>query len=166
MVPLGVQAWSPNSVRTQLIPGRMRPVTGSALSKPAGGFWTSTWDEQTGGGWLDWCTREHFGTPPFSVWLLTPDPDARIYTITCHADLLALAQRYPLRKRWAVDWLAVGADWDAVRLTEDAHWATRLFTKPDTYGWDCESTCWYRWRFTATEHYGLWTPQHERLEAL
>ena len=160
---MDVQAWSPNIATVQLIPGKVAPVQGGHLDKPGGGLWTSTWDESYGGGWLDWCVGQQFGLPPYSVWLLTPDPAARVYTIDSAAALRALADRYPADNylglgRRAVDWPAVGADWDAVRLTEEAHWATRMALDLGTYSWDCESTCWYRWCFTAVEHYGLWQP--------
>lgn len=162
MNSLDVQAWSPNLRTVALVPGRVAPVTNCGIDKPSGGFWTSTWDAY-GGGWLNWCVDQSFGTPPFEVYLLTPDPAARVYTIDGPAALRNLAVRYPLTL-WpgheGIDWTSVAAEYDAVRLTEDGHWSTRnpRGDGPSTYSWDCESTCWFRWCFTDVRHHGPWSP--------
>jgi len=169
MTLLGIQAWSPSNPRDVLEPGRVAPATNHHLDKPGGGFWTSTWDQETGGGWLEWCTRESFGTPPFEVYLLTPDPNARIYTIDGPAALRDLAARYPSTVwpgRECIDWASTVAEYDAVRVTEAGLWSTRhLFPRLSTYSWDCESTCWFRWCFTEVQHYGPWQPSRDLASA-
>lgn len=153
----------------QFQPGKVRPLTWEPGEKPRGGLWTSTWTgPETISDWVRWCSGEHWGDHEGGfVSLLTPDPTAKVYLIDSLAALLALHERYPHRESVArygytnwVDWRLVAFDYDAVRLTQAAHFATRL-THPGTYSWDCESTCWFRWRFTDVEHLGVLTVSKE-----
>ena len=126
------------------------------------GFWTSTLGQR--GGWLDVVDGGdvNFASPyPREEWRLYavyPYPDARVYEIDTHDDLLALIDRYPHGAIEATDYgvldfrhpdfEAVARDYDAVHLTDDGMVATRLAT-PGTYTWDCESTIWFRACFRA-----------------
>lgn len=122
--------------------------------KPARGtgMWTST--HGTAGSWLDWMRQEGWFPNEDSAryWLIDVAPSARVYVIDSVADLEQLIQRFPKRvpSDFAqVDWAAAGASFDGIHLTVGGQWATRL-QEPNLYGWDCESTLWFRWAFTGT----------------
>lgn len=146
------------------------------MNKPGGVLWTSTWTgEQYGSDWIQWCLDNNYRDNPFDCYLLTPDPAARIYTIDSLADLLALQVNHVRipddiledertgkikfdgfwRTRF-VDFASVSKVYDAIHLTEEGQWKTRLSMPADLYGWDCESTCWFRGNFTI-ESVGLKT---------
>lgn len=57
--------------------------------EPQTGFWTSTYDEVSGGGWVQWSLAEDFGVPSggWNSWLVYPRKDLRVYEIDCLADL-------------------------------------------------------------------------------
>jgi hypothetical protein len=140
--------------------------------KPRGGFWTSSLTDTGRSGWIDWCLSEGYQGPEFDLWHLDPDPDARVYTIDTYDDLLRLGNRYPpvcdherecdrLSLGSGVGWRQVATDYDAVRVTEEGQWATRLSHPFNLYGWDCEATVWFRWRFTAVRHLGIQRFEHE-----
>lgn len=166
---LGAQAWVPRGDDPPAA-ARFRPVRNRPFPwvKPEhdGGLWTSTWQPGTGSGWIQWCIEESFDcdcdSPTFPVWKLTPDPAARVARIDSLADLEALVAAYPAADpEWRAagrfehhpDWQRIADDFDAVNLTDAGQWATRL-TDPGLYGWDCESTLWLRWAFTAVEDLG------------
>lgn len=166
-----MQAW----VGSELDEGRVRPLERGVLRmKPVGGLWTSTFDERYGSGWVQWCLAEEFGRsrgdPVFPIWTLDPNPEARVYEVDSYADLEALHERYgdfapPPRSRLPIfdlshfgvpwlDWHRIAEDFDAVHLTEEGQWATRLTAPLNLYGWDCESTLWLRWAFVCTRDLG------------
>jgi hypothetical protein len=133
-----------------------------------GGFWTSSLLDDGTSSWLQWCLTEDFGGPAFDLWELDPDPGATVYTIDSYADLQALAKRFPpvcdhLRpcREWSMgsglSWRRVAEAYDAVRVTEEGQWATRLSMPLNLYGWDCEATIWFRWKFTGWRHVGVRT---------
>lgn len=144
-------------------------------AKPdGGGLWTSTWDEQHGSGWVQWCIAEEFDCKPDDptwedCWLVTPADDANVYTIDSYDDLRRLCQLYGRTHTFGEDsahgpfhdtfpdWSLVAEFYDAVRLTDEGQWKTRLTHPLNLYGWDCESTLWFRWAFTAAERIGTRT---------
>lgn len=162
-----VQAWvKGNTEGPAPSPGHFQPI--DALGrwdyhwvKPrSGGLWTSTWDPSFGSGWIDWCIGESFAGPAFDVWLLTPDPAAHVYDIDSLDDLAALIRRFPGRGSHQPEypaWDLVAQEYDGVHLTDKGQWATRLAHPISLYGWDCESTLWFRWTFGAIQHHGTWT---------
>lgn len=165
---LRVQAWVRDRPDPSPALHRFQPVTQGPRDydwvKPHGGMWTSTWDPDFGSGWIDWCVGESFGSPPFDVWLLTPDPAARLYIVDSLASLTALVEQFPGRNhlpgspREYPNWTAVAEVYDGVSLTDEGQWATRLSHPVNLYGWDCECTLWFRWMFTDVGHYGPWSP--------
>lgn len=168
--PLPVQAAVRHSGNGVPMPELLRPVSRERdhdWVKPTGGFWTSTWSPDYGSGWMDWCIDNMGGTTFDDVWLLTPDPSARIYTVDSHADLVALVREFPgvAHRIFAPAkypaWASVALDYDAVHLTERGEAETRLSVDVDLYGWDCESTLWFRWCFLTVEHHGIWSPPTE-----
>jgi hypothetical protein len=131
--------------------------------KPTGGFWTSTYDERTGSGWIQWCLAEQFGCERdetwSNLWRLQPAAGARIYTIDDYGDLAELVERFPHSSEypWArvyPRWPEVAEHYDAVHLTASGEVRTRWDTPEmplSLYGWDCESTLWLRWAFESVE---------------
>jgi hypothetical protein len=173
-IPLSPQVWVGDGEPTA---AGVKPLNVSEYPrfKPRGGFWTSTWHPRTGGGWVQWCIGEQWGVPAdgcWHAWLLTPDPTARIYTIGSYADLADLYGRFPRDPAGAhagllascPDWKAIAGHYDAIHLADRGQVETRfgdLLGTPGTgtphlslYGWDCESTLWYRWAFTSAEYLG------------
>lgn len=163
---LGVQAWVG---RERPVPEKFVAVTPSdhPSQKPRRqGFWTSTWHPEHGSGWVQWCLSEEYGCdrsdPSFPIWTLTPEDDARVYEIAGYSDLDALVAAYPHElhypgSAWSdlrPDWAAIAVDFDAVHLTDEGQWATRLSMPLDLYGWDCESTLWLRWAFVSATDLG------------
>lgn len=135
---------------------RLKPVSNDqqVFCKPRhGGLWTSTYTDDDSSAWLKWCEAENFNSPDkLDRWLIYPDPDAQVYVVDCMADLETLWKCHKLPPLVAgsfprINWRAVARAYDGVRLTEKGQWATRLTQPLSMYGWDCESTFWFRWFF-------------------
>ena len=156
---LGVQVWvtpvaNPLEPRAQWF----EPVVNRNFVKPKHGLWTSTWlGEEKVSGWIEWCRSEGFSTGAHRTWLLTPEPEARIAVVREMQDLKTLLNLYPLHRGKSenhymqyLDFERMARDFDGMHLTDAGQWETRL-TEPNLYGWDCESTCWFRWPFDRVE---------------
>jgi hypothetical protein len=132
----------------------VRPVRNDAksLSKPRGGFWTSTYYPDYGSGWVCYCIAYRYNEPFELHWsVLSVAGSARVAVIDSAEDLAELINRYPrmaLRRR-GLDFEALAHDYDALRLTHEGYLRTRSRRRgPALIGWDCESTLWFRWVFT------------------
>lgn len=150
------------NIKDDYCPSKIKPSTnGWAKPDNSGGLWTSTFDMNIKNAWVEFRVREEFDVPLDGKWrgyILTPSKKARIYVIDSHADLLRLLNKYPYDPykayghiRWAntlyPDFEAISKDYDAIHLTQEGQWATRM-TEPNLYGWDFESTLWFRDCFT------------------
>jgi len=152
---LAVQAWV-TPADNPILPceARFKPIRNRSFVKPENGLWTSTWlGEPKVSGWVEWCRSESFSIGGHQTWLLTPKPEARIAVVREMQDLKTLLNRYPLQRGKSedhfmqyLDFERMAQDFDGMHLTEAGQWETRL-TQPSLYGWDCESTCWFRWMF-------------------
>lgn len=124
-------------------------------TKPSGGFWTSTYipNGRYASEWVEWVIgREHmdwFSNDTPSI-LLDVNDNARIFTINRLGDLGRIISMFPKEKQFLdtyremlIDYEKASKDYDGIHLTSDGQWATRL-THPNLYGWDCESTLWFR----------------------
>jgi hypothetical protein len=132
----------------------IRPVRNDpkSLSKPRGGFWTSTYDEHYGSGWVRYCVAYRY-TDPFELhWtVLSVASSARVAVVGSAEDLEYLIDRYPriLRRRRGLDFERLSMDYDGLHLPHDGYLRTRSRRPgPALIGWDCESTLWFRWAFT------------------
>lgn len=146
--------------RTAPAPGLLVPVTNSDNClgvKPEGGLWTSTYTRGKGSGWTRWCEGEDFGVPhgQWQGYLLSVDPAARVVTIDSANDLMTLLQYDFARRtpfggyhRVVPDFEKLAKFYDGMHLTDRGQWATRHSIPANLYGWDCESTVWFRWVFT------------------
>jgi hypothetical protein len=147
---------------------QIAPVSNKdARCKPFGGLWTSSYVNGSSA-WIEWCEAEEFGDPHgANRFLLYPKADARILVIDSLADLeRALSDYGSVCVKSAVmgapyfsqdrrpDFEEIARHFDAMHLTEEGQEATR-FTEPDLYGWDCESTVWFRWAFDRVERIPL-----------
>lgn len=128
--------------------------------KPHGGLWTSTWETAFTVGWPAWCIAEEF-KPIEDGWLLKP-ARARVLTIRSGADVDAFMRCYgeplwPGSHRECPAWSRVAEGADAVRLVAPHNPEIRFSPVHMTfYGWDCESTLWFRWCYAGEpEHVDL-----------
>lgn len=140
--------------------------------KPAsGGLWTSTYLGPQGSDWIQWCMSESFyidqkDPRTENPWLLVPAVDARVYEIDSYSDLATLCKRHGHRydskglDYTKPNWSSISEEYDAVHLTARGETATRLSLPLDLYGWDCESTLWFRWKFDTVTPLGprRWEP--------
>lgn len=142
-------------------PLRLKPVRNYSTmpwNKPqSGGLWTSTWVDDSCA-WRDFCVNE-MDWGDFYIWLLEPDPRARILEIDTLDDLKDVLLVYPdprergqsLGNVAGVNFEAIAESWDGIHLTEEGQWRTRL-SQPNLYGWDVESTLWFRWCFLSVRN--------------
>jgi len=137
------------------------PTYGRGWSKPdhGTGLWTSTYTPGQLSGWIEWCYAEGY-TPGWDrpeAFVLTP-LKARIIVVDSEVDFAAVVERYLVKdSRYAETMLTplnfslMAEEYDAMHLTEVGQWRTRFgFSRNfnhSLYGWDCESTCWFRWKF-------------------
>jgi hypothetical protein len=162
-LPVQLHLSSEDAMRAEVIPATNADGSGIPFCKPCGGMWTSTWDQETRiSGWVEWCQGE-FQTPLVEKYwhLLTPQPGIRVYTIDTYDDLTRLLGRYERRftgkfaslgfRQNYLDFERLAQDYDAIHMTDDGQWATRLTYPANLYGWDCECTLWFRWCFTEVQ---------------
>jgi hypothetical protein len=137
------------------------PENSPCSTKPFGGLWTSSYDEQWGSDWVQWCLSENFKSNPFDSWLLIPKSSARVYVIDSLAALQTLLDYRGVEwKLSSAAFSEIGPDFktlaeeiDGIQLTQEGQWETR-FSRPGLYGWDCESTLWLRWAFESVQYLG------------
>lgn len=127
------------------------------------GMWTSSYTPDNSEGicdWLRWCKGESFHVEAWrSAYVYEITRPLRIIEIDSLADLLALNDAFGLPSEVSVtlnardsshpisrypNWQLLAKHFDAVHLTEEGQWATRLSHPDELYGWDCESTLWLR----------------------
>ena len=126
------------------------------MEKPARGtgLWTSTWSNGSSA-WVAWAMQyaPRAIAETFAI-VLQPKP-ARLVVIDSYTDLKQLVAVYG--RQWPaesayneemgyLDYERLAQDVDGIHLTARGQSATRL-TIPSLYGWDCESTLWFRWCF-------------------
>lgn len=130
------------------------------LNKPVGGLWTCPDNERGSSAWREWNRSERCDfTRGLRTWRLTAE-EPRVYTIDTLADLKRALrvwphERYPdipsLRGEYEIDFEGMASEYDAVYLTEDGQWRTRLSWPENLYGWDVPTILWLRWMFTGVE---------------
>jgi len=156
----------------QIMREREIPIKNDEMTfryKPDGGFWTSTWREETQDSeWVEWCRGENFASPDESNWfLLTPKEDSKLYVIDTYADLERLLAYYPwtsplakslpresylLKYYTGIDFERLAQDYDGLHLTYEGNNRLHLSYPLNLNGWDAESTVWFRWCFTEVRH--------------
>ena len=137
---------------TEISREKMRPFSWKSspldnvqgIRKPKGGLWTSTYIPERGSAWTQWCLSEDFSVPQerWQGYVLTPRRNTILYTIDTYEDYERLLYDLIL---WA---RMLRREYDGVHLTERGESETRR----DLYGWDCESTFWFKWSFSHIEY--------------
>jgi len=123
--------------------------------KPKGGLWTSTYHPKFISAWVFFCKTEY--PEPLqgaSLWQMTVKEDAKVYTIDTLEDLLKLDEMGLLKDSAmpggkVIDFEKAAEVFDGIRLTDAGVENTGAadFHIPTLYGWDVESTLWFRWVF-------------------
>ena len=130
--------------------GKIEPVKNTKFIKPVGGLWTSTYtpEEEYQSAWIEWCIREEpEWIKDVNFFLLVPKEDAQIYVIDCYEDLEQLYSKFGISSEvglTVMDWEEIAKHYDGVMLTEAGQVHTRFSHPLSLYGWDCESTVWFR----------------------
>lgn len=139
---------------------RWQPISdGNMPHKPSGGLWTSPVDDDGQSAWEAWTGLADYRSGVPKQARIIPKPDARVFLIDDHADLLALRKLAPLEPAdpafflAPIDWETAAGHLDAIWLTARGEQSTR-FSEPGLYGWDCATVLWLQPEFTAEE----WTP--------
>lgn len=139
----------------KFVVGQVAPIEHRGyMNKPRYGLWTSTFNDGKSD-WVRWCVDEQFGSlgskdGPHHGVLLTPLPTARLLCIDTEAALIGATTAYALPMyagQACLNFNRISEDYDGVHLTEEGQRATRYSSPHDLYGWDCESTVWFRWAF-------------------
>lgn len=118
--------------------------------KPTGGFWTSTYlpEGPHASKWIEFCDQEDFWGEGKVGTLLDVKDDARVYSIDSkpHLDALLMIgkKRIVHTDRYYPSWGLMRVLYDGIRLTERGEWETRYSYPNSLYGWDSESTLWFR----------------------
>lgn len=133
----------------------MLPVS-NGFVKGGGGLWTSTYKEEEISGWVQWCKMEEFYTHDNldDLWLLTVNPEAKILVIDSEKDAEEIYKEFGFSLHGimkGLDFVKISQQYDALNLTEEGQFRTRFTLENSFYGWDCESTHWFRWKFDAVE---------------
>lgn len=112
-------------------------------SKPFGGVWTSSLTEEGSSDWERWCVEQNFRTDRDDMsWTLKPSDDVVLLHVESRADVAALEECFGKQGLFGVelDWEAMAKEFDGLSLSNP--WVGDTF-----YGWDCESTLFFRWSF-------------------
>jgi hypothetical protein len=119
---------------------------------------------------MDWCIGESFSVPENGVWkgvILTPAADAKVLVIDSAQDLTEVLSWasivYPEFSVFGsfIDFEKVSTKYDAINLTHEGQQRTRFVDFGNMYGWDCESTIWFRWKFDSVRPVTLTTEGYE-----
>ena len=119
------------------------PIENTPCSNKPGktGLWASPIDSEYG--WKDWCEEENFREcqERLSFQFRLSD-SARVYVIDGVSDLVNIPHKMGSNGCLLgsyIDFEEMATKYDAIFLTVEGQWATRLSTEINLYGWDCES---------------------------
>lgn len=146
-------------MHTQLHLGEMpqehlwNPIKNRNFMKPIGGLWTSTFLPDGTSDWSRWCVDNDFlDVNAIGKWLLTPSPNAILYIVENPEDIAAICKGQSQRFSFATpDFEELMTRYDGITLTKQGQRNTRFSMPHSFYGWDCESTIWFRWMFDDVE---------------
>lgn len=148
-----------------------KPIENRDFVKPSGGLWTSTYDSRYGSAWVEWCKQERFGFGEngyFPSWIVHPVAVSSLLVIDSYEDLEGAAKYYRRKDRpqigsmTSLNFEEMAKDFDGMRLTAKGQAETRLTMPESLYGWDCESTVWFRWAFFKVKSIGRQTYPDKR----
>ena len=117
---------------------KIRPINNQDYrNKPSGGLWSSPINSNFG--WKDWCECEQFQLDRLETHF-TFSFNGNVLTINSPGDLYQMpwiATNEPFFIQYP-DFEKLAKSFDAIWLTDLGQDSTR-FSKPNLYGWDCES---------------------------
>ena len=118
---------------------KFKNVRNRNWNKPYGGLWTSPLHSKYG--WIDWCKAENFHR--FFNNRVTLLLSGRILKINSLNDLKTKFDWFefgytPDWKQLYPDFEKMAKKYDAIFLTSEGQWRTRLTRPFSLYGWDCE----------------------------
>lgn len=120
---------------------KFNPIKNTTWVKPDGGLWSSPVDSKYG--WKEWCIDENFRVKSLKQYfILELNKNAKILTIETEDDLYSQLKWITYEKPFGdapnfEDLITQG--FDAIHLTADGQWNTRLTHPRNLYGWDCET---------------------------
>ena len=114
---------------------KIKPIQNNNFVKPLGGLWSSPVNSECG--WKDWCKSENFGDLNSSFIF---GIKGNVLKIDSESDL----EKMPWIKSTSYFEFPdfekmMKSGIDAIWLTENGQWATRMSRPRDLYGWDCET---------------------------
>lgn len=149
------------------------PLKNHVMCKAIGGLFTSTFlGNDLGSDWIQWCVLNEFGLPENDIWngyLIDINKDANIFVVNTVADMHYLFDTYSYElvegsKIEQINFIKMSEDYDGVHITKQGEMVTRhpyLFDRRENiglrsmYGWDCESTHFFRNVFDNVEEISL-----------
>lgn len=127
-------------------PKKMGKIKNRSFCKPEGGLWVSPVDSKFG--WKDWCEVEDFrDCKESNSFKVSFKDDAKVIIIDSYDDLDKLPSMNPYKDIPTLasygdrfpDFEKLAKEVDAIWLTEEGQWKTRMTNPKNLYGWDCES---------------------------
>ena len=162
-------------LKTQLYVGKknprdevLEPLRRHINCKANGGLYTSTFlGEELGSHWLQWCMGNDFHLPNDDIWngyFIEIKKDAKIYVVDSVEDMNFLFDNYSTMfhegiNMEEIDFVKLSQDFDGLHMTMQGERVTRhpfLFgfegnIHRNMYGWDVESTHFFRDVFDSIE---------------
>lgn len=122
----------------------MLPIKNRLHSKALGGMWTSTLNNE-GSDWIKWCLLEGYDLKPNKrSWILRPS-GGNLLLINSLDDFERLYKTfsYSINTFQMLNYERMAQEYDGIHLTKKG----LINTYSKLWGWDCESTHWFRWCF-------------------
>lgn len=132
-------------------------IKNGLFNKPLGVLWTSTFTPQGEycSDWIEWCVNNMPEWLPYSedkCWVLIPKDDCKIVVIDSMQDYLSVLNEYSAVTKYGkmINYEKLSEKYDAIHVTTKAAYDLRFIDSnryPDImslYGWDVESTAWFR----------------------
>ena len=126
---------------SEYMPENFGKIANSGWVKPKGGLWTSPVGSEYG--WEEWCRSENFRPESLAKsFLLRMKADSKILIIDTLEDLVKLPiieKGEGFYGRMYLDFEIISNKFDAIWLTVNGQWETRLSRPMNLYGWYCET---------------------------
>ena len=151
---VGRSATGPNEDDFKVDTAPFRP----GITKPRTAFWTCTYADGIGSGWIEWLRWGDDQRPgPYHPWRVSAPDSSRVAEIHSAKDWHGFVETCPARKGHrgllVPDWSLASRQWDAVHLSMGGFLTAQGVeysaggTTTKLNGWGFESTVWLRWVF-------------------
>lgn len=130
----------------EIIRDKFTPITNMDFVKPNGGLWLApyTKEGEYSSAWHDFLVNDmNRDVKGMKGTIVKIKNDAKILIIDNLDDLKNIFEKYELHTNSrmsyfrTLDFEKIAKDYDAILLTEEGQWKTRL-SQPNLYGWDIE----------------------------